>query len=594
MGKSMEPSRWLTIVVDGIAKLAPYWTNIFSDYLQKIVRGFCDNSEEQGARSATCKLGFVIYNANFEIGFDVQSIDWTTDVDMFLGKISCLAFHGDASNQYAMVEGLADALRMYTRPFDGTIAAEDFYNGERHCILVTAGDPVPWKMTVSVPVVREGKLVLGNKPHETFNADFLEVAKIFRSELGSLTSIESTLIEATPNSRIDVSSSNSSFKVNASEDIVAEVDVNTAFVQQRKKPIPSFTLDPMTGLILPPQLSFGDDVQDYFREKQINFGGGSISNRSLTSTESQVIEVTPNPRKDISSSNCILKENVSEDKIVGVDVDTTIVQPRKKPRTYFTLDPVSGLILPPQLFFDDDVQDSFEGKQMNFGGGSISNISHTSIESHLIKVTPNPKEDVSLSNSFSKVNTSEDIMTRVDVDTGIVQPRKKPRTYFTLDPVTGKILPPQLSFNDGVQNSFGKQMNFGGGSISNSHFGVGSMEVSSNSHFGSGGNSQFGGGSMDVSNDSHLGSYSITRFLGGASSNTHFVGGTDNNTPWVSPLPTTLQATQPGPLACFPFSKDFCDYVKLAWEGHIAGNIQLGKMYFGRAKGFMRQTSNSS
>ncbi|KAE9584074.1 putative mediator complex, subunit Med25, von Willebrand factor type A [Lupinus albus] len=118
------------------------------------------------------------------VGFDLQSINWTRDVDTFLGTLSCLAFNGDNLSQYAMAEGLAEALMMYTKPFNGSSSTEDYYDGEKHCILVAAGNPVPLKMLVTVPMVRDGKLVLG-RLQQNIEADFLQVTQLFSQVISS-------------------------------------------------------------------------------------------------------------------------------------------------------------------------------------------------------------------------------------------------------------------------------------------------------------------------------------------------------------------------------------------------------------------------
>ncbi|KAE9604721.1 putative mediator complex, subunit Med25, von Willebrand factor type A [Lupinus albus] len=188
----MASHRRLIIVVDGIAGLSPYWPKILPEYLEKIIRCFYDKSRDEGDNNVTCELGLVMYNANSQLGmssislfffsFDLQSINWTRDVDTFLGTLSCLAFNGNDLSQYAMAEGLAEALMMYTRPFNGTCTTQDYYDGEKHCILVAAGDPVPLKMSVTVPMIQDGKC-------QNFEADFLEVTQMF-SQGNNITEME--------------------------------------------------------------------------------------------------------------------------------------------------------------------------------------------------------------------------------------------------------------------------------------------------------------------------------------------------------------------------------------------------------------------
>ncbi|KOM54293.1 hypothetical protein LR48_Vigan10g018500 [Vigna angularis] len=108
----MAPKKWLNILVDGSSALGPYWPNIVSEYLEKIVRTFFYNSIEE----------------------------------------------------------------MFPRP-SNVMTAQEYYNGERHCVVVAARDPFPTRMLVSVPeITKEG--IIGTNLHYV-NADFYEVAEMF-------------------------------------------------------------------------------------------------------------------------------------------------------------------------------------------------------------------------------------------------------------------------------------------------------------------------------------------------------------------------------------------------------------------------------
>ncbi|KAG4394428.1 hypothetical protein AAZX31_20G029200 [Glycine max] len=180
----MTTKKWLNLIIDGNSTLGPYWPKIVSEYLEKIVRTFIDNSREEGANHH-CEVGLVMYNDNSDLGSNVQYIHWTRDVDYFLGILSCLVFKGDSLNQNTMVEGLASALTLFPRP-SNKMTAQEYYDGERHCILITARDPIPKRMLVSVPEI-QGRFI-GTKLH-TLKADFYEVAKMFGSLAVSLSII---------------------------------------------------------------------------------------------------------------------------------------------------------------------------------------------------------------------------------------------------------------------------------------------------------------------------------------------------------------------------------------------------------------------
>ncbi|KAJ1425130.1 Mediator complex, subunit Med25, von Willebrand factor type A [Sesbania bispinosa] len=123
-------------------------------------------------------LGLVLYNASSEVGFDIRILNWTRDVNRFLEILSCLTFNGNDVNQYVMAEGLADALMMFPRPSKTNVMAkQEYFNGERHCILVATGDPVPRRMQVSVPIIQDAPVV--SPIFQACNVDFLEVAQMF-------------------------------------------------------------------------------------------------------------------------------------------------------------------------------------------------------------------------------------------------------------------------------------------------------------------------------------------------------------------------------------------------------------------------------
>ena len=57
-------------------------------------------------------LNLVLLYALF-IGYCIQFINWTEDVDFFLGRLPGLMLNGDDSNQLVMTKGLAEALLVW-------------------------------------------------------------------------------------------------------------------------------------------------------------------------------------------------------------------------------------------------------------------------------------------------------------------------------------------------------------------------------------------------------------------------------------------------------------------------------------------------
>ncbi|XP_045790575.1 mediator of RNA polymerase II transcription subunit 25-like isoform X2 [Trifolium pratense] len=104
----------------------------------------------------------------------MQFINWTKDVNRYMESLSHLSFNGNDLNHSSMAEGLAEALVMYPKPCD-TMTEKEYYNDERHCILVALGDPVPKKIPVCVPMIKRAQLI--GQRLQACNADFLEVAQ---------------------------------------------------------------------------------------------------------------------------------------------------------------------------------------------------------------------------------------------------------------------------------------------------------------------------------------------------------------------------------------------------------------------------------
>ncbi|OIW03657.1 hypothetical protein TanjilG_22314 [Lupinus angustifolius] len=534
-------------------------------------------------------------------GFDVQSIDWTTNMDSFLKTLSCLDFNGNAFNQYAMAEGLAEALVMYTRPFNATSTAQDYYNGERHCVLVTIGDPIPLKMSVSVPMIQEGKLVLG-KQLET-NVDFLEVTQMFKelatsfsvispsqsAIFGELFNLGNNIAEMEnaplSNYKIDklVVMISKNFK-EAHEAIYEKGVVHDSV----KRSLESMrTSDSTFTKLLTCDLQESEDLFS-IREQTIKSAKAVRPKevRSVTSSmESQVIEVNPNSIKSASSS----PKNAYEDTMAELEVDNYIGQPSKKPKTCINLDPLTGLILPPQLSFGGGI-DSFGEDQTNFTLKMDSYMDALkAVEAELekpmegggndngVKVPPLvfPKPPSTTSRGLKEFPKLELLLDEQRINAGVLNyftiennsssallPHENSSTLCHMSPQQARNVHGNSFYSNVSDNSF-----FGGGSSNNSHFSGGS---SNNSMFGrSMSNSLSGGGS---SGNSHFGGGSSTNF------NTHF--GVGSREPFPSdfgtrniillpPVPRNIPYVT-GPESLFsplPSTTDFDDYVQMTWEG---------------------------
>ncbi|WVZ24271.1 hypothetical protein V8G54_002815 [Vigna mungo] len=182
----MAARRWLSIVVDGSTAMAPYWRKIVSDYLVNIVRSFFANSRREGGYP-TCEVGLIMYNPNPSLGRNVHYINWTNNMDQFLALLPFLSFKGHSLNHTA-AEGLAEALGMFPRD---RMTEREYFECERHCILVATGEPVAERMLVPLPRVHDGKFIHGQI--RILLANFLDVAKMFVPLKISLSVITPTL-----------------------------------------------------------------------------------------------------------------------------------------------------------------------------------------------------------------------------------------------------------------------------------------------------------------------------------------------------------------------------------------------------------------
>ncbi|RYR57350.1 hypothetical protein Ahy_A05g023087 [Arachis hypogaea] len=162
----------LIIVVDGNAMLVQYWPTIISEYLEKIVRNFCDNSQEQ-ENNTVHEVGLVIYTANKSKnthGSDhIKFLDWTKDMETFLGTLPFFELTGDGSDKLLMTQGLIEAIMMFIR--------DPKHNDQKkHCVLVALCEPNPTKTLITLPVIEDGQF-LGSI--ETINGDIFDVMQIF-------------------------------------------------------------------------------------------------------------------------------------------------------------------------------------------------------------------------------------------------------------------------------------------------------------------------------------------------------------------------------------------------------------------------------
>ncbi|KAI3502630.1 hypothetical protein L1887_30826 [Cichorium endivia] len=148
----MAETKQLVLVVEGTDALRPHWPTIVSNYLEKVIRCFCGNDNQDLQK----ELALVVFNAQ------------GTHVDLY----------GTAT-----AEGLSEALMMF--PY-----VNGFQNGrlEKHCILVAASNPYPLPTPVYTPPCFQPPLYKVMKPGNLL-CDAETVAKSFSTSLISLSVI---------------------------------------------------------------------------------------------------------------------------------------------------------------------------------------------------------------------------------------------------------------------------------------------------------------------------------------------------------------------------------------------------------------------
>ncbi|XP_024987974.1 mediator of RNA polymerase II transcription subunit 25 isoform X2 [Cynara cardunculus var. scolymus] len=149
----MAEKKQLILVVEGTAALGPYWRTIISDYLEKVIRSFCD-TESLKPSGSIVELALIIFNGHGSYSSClVQRSGWTRNVDYFFEWLSAIHFTGGGFCDAAIAEGLGEALMMFPSP-NGSQNQHNL-GIQRHCILVAASNPYPLPTPVYRPPMQK-------------------------------------------------------------------------------------------------------------------------------------------------------------------------------------------------------------------------------------------------------------------------------------------------------------------------------------------------------------------------------------------------------------------------------------------------------
>ncbi|XP_023746257.1 mediator of RNA polymerase II transcription subunit 25 isoform X1 [Lactuca sativa] len=177
----MADKKQLILVVEGTAALGPYWRTIVSDYLEKVIRSFCD-SESLKPSGTIAELALIIFNAHGSFSSClVQRSGWTRNVDYFFEWLSAIHFTGGGFCDAAIAEGLGEALMMF--PPQSMPQNQHNLGVQRHCILVAASNPYPLPTPVYRPPMQKIEPTDNNEAQsESRLSDAETIAKAFAQQ----------------------------------------------------------------------------------------------------------------------------------------------------------------------------------------------------------------------------------------------------------------------------------------------------------------------------------------------------------------------------------------------------------------------------
>ncbi|KAL8227647.1 hypothetical protein R6Q57_015231 [Mikania cordata] len=174
----MADKKQLILVVEGTAALGPYWRTIVSDYLEKVIRSFCDNDSLKSSGTIV-ELALVMFNTHGSYSSClVQRSGWTRNVDYFFEWLSALHFSGGGFCDAAIAEGLGEVLMMF--PYANVPQNQHNLGVQRHCILVAASNPYPLPTPVYRPPIQKIEPSDNSEAHsESRLSDAETIAKVF-------------------------------------------------------------------------------------------------------------------------------------------------------------------------------------------------------------------------------------------------------------------------------------------------------------------------------------------------------------------------------------------------------------------------------
>ncbi|KAI5082202.1 hypothetical protein GOP47_0001945 [Adiantum capillus-veneris] len=143
MASAPSHPRQLMLVVEGTAALGHHWELLRTEYLDKIIRSFCDGEGlNQKTPGPVVEMALVVFYTHGPYsGCLLQQTGWTTNLDRFWQWVSRINFAGGGFGDAAIAEGLAEALLMCCPAPVANPVSQVAADRQKHCILVAASNP---------------------------------------------------------------------------------------------------------------------------------------------------------------------------------------------------------------------------------------------------------------------------------------------------------------------------------------------------------------------------------------------------------------------------------------------------------------------
>ncbi|KEH27077.1 hypothetical protein MTR_6g085130 [Medicago truncatula] len=530
---------------------------------------------------------------------------------------------------------------MYPKPCD-TMTEREYYNSERHCILVAPGDPAPKSMLVCLPMIQRAQ-VIGQRL-KACQADFLEVAKTCVPLAVSMSVITPNPVPIfgaifnMGNNVLTLSSAPISSYSTGQLTVLLSKNFKEAHIALKEKGIMeypsttsvgSFSATPDTTLfrafstnLQEEQVSSSKPIEDTIRET-----GNTITPEPVSTSQHNSQELVLSKATDQEN---VVQMNLYEDIMSELDRDDDLFTPNKRSKTFAPLEDDADL----KDFFKFDENTFFDGfdQFLEQQDQQVSNQQQIPTEEAVFNQQQIPTEEagVDFANELQEIlngasrNTSTAQTANVECTTSSFQEVNKyvaPASNAGEGSSTGLLHESNLQswYNPHAMTSTSKLDSqsfptnaFNGNMTSKSTFDSQSFPTNAfNGNFtfsNAMGNSQmqqlqpgssqnqfsmspgFARGQIGNFSGQPMGQHfqAYNQFLRNNNTAAYNLPAFGANT-WLRPMPS-LSPSYPSASMYFPTLEEIQDYVQ-TWEGTLAGKITSSRMTILRAKAFRKSNT---